>query len=441
MRRLVSLALALALVACQSADPSRIDVRKTGAKGDGHSDDAAAIQKAIDRCSSQGGGTVYLGGGRTYLSGPLELKSNVNLFVDAGTTLLANPDESIYHLSAFGKNEAEGMMWIHCKDVENVTISGMGTIDGNAIPFMGEELFDSYDLKPIDKFDPRPHVMTLVGVKNLSIRDLTIKGAAYWTVHLAGCEDAVISGVNILNSLKVRNCDGIDVDHSRNVRISDCHITSGDDCICLKNRREYSAYGPCTDIVVTNCTMTSRSCAIKIGSENVDSIARVLINNCIISASNRGLGIQNRDEGTVTDVLFENILMECRLWSDVWWGKAEPIYVTSYPRKTADARDASWRFPEGATKGSCGPVSGIRFVNIYAQSENGSFVGADEPGKVTDVTFENVNVTIKSRGTYRNGIIDRRPCEGEEFITGEVKGIYTENVSGLDTSGMKVRIL
>ena len=67
----------------------------------------------------------------------------------------------------------------------------------------------------------------------------------------------------------------------KKVRIANCFIESGDDCICLKNRREFEEYGSCEDIVVTNCIMTSRSCAIKIGSENMDKIDNVLFNNCI----------------------------------------------------------------------------------------------------------------------------------------------------------------
>ncbi len=135
--------------------------------------------------------------------------------------------------------------------------------------------------------DPRPHVLTIVGGKNIRIRDVRIGNSAYWTIHLAGCNDVVISGITLLNSLKVRNSDGIDVDHSKNVRISDCYIESGDDCICLKNRREYEEFGRCENITVSNCTMTSRSCAIKMGSENMDTIRQVVFNNCIIKNSNR----------------------------------------------------------------------------------------------------------------------------------------------------------
>ena len=405
------------------------DVTAAGAVGDGKTDDAKAIQQTIDRCSAEGGGRVLFPRNHTFLAGPIELKSNVELHLEATATLKANPDESIYQLSAFGENRGEGMLWLYANDAENLSITGKGTIHGNGIAFMGKELDDSYELKPLadQTFDPRPHVLTLTAVKNLTIRDVTIKEGAYWTVHLIGCDGAVIDGIQLLNNLKIRNGDGIDIDHSKNVRIANCHITSGDDCICLKNRREFEKYGSCHDITVTNCVMSSRSCAIKIGSENMDSIYNVVFDNCIITASNRGLGIQNRDEGTVTDIIFSNIQLDCRLWSDVWWGKAEPIYVTSYPRANGNHKDANWRFPKGQIEGKCGEVKRIRFYNISAISANGCFVGCDEVGKVDGISFDNVHIKLAGAKTDQY-VFDKRPCKGEGFITVSAKDLENANV-------------
>ena len=405
------------------------DVIAAGAVGDGKTDDAKAIQLTIDRCSAEGGGRVLFPRNHTFLAGPIELKSNVELHLEATATLKANPDESIYQLSAFGENRGEGMLWLYANDAENLSITGKGTIHGNGIAFMGKELDDSYELKPLadQTFDPRPHVLTLTAVKNLTIRDVTIKEGAYWTVHLIGCDGAVIDGIQLLNNLKIRNGDGIDIDHSKNVRIANCHITSGDDCICLKNRREFEKYGSCHDITVTNCVMSSRSCAIKIGSENMDSIYNVVFDNCIITASNRGLGIQNRDEGTVTDIIFSNIQLDCRLWSDVWWGKAEPIYVTSYPRANGNHKDANWRFPKGQIEGKCGEVKRIRFYNISAISANGCFVGCDEVGKVDGISFDNVHIKLAGAKTDQY-VFDKRPCKGEGFITVSAKDLENANV-------------
>ena len=405
------------------------DVIAAGAVGDGKTDDAKAIQQTIDRCSAEGGGRVLFPRNHTFLAGPIELKSNVELHLEATATLKANPDESIYQLSAFGENRGEGMLWLYANDAENLSITGKGTIHGNGIAFMGKELDDSYELKPLtdQTFDPRPHVLTLTAVKNLTIRDVTIKEGAYWTVHLIGCDGAVIDGIQLLNNLKIRNGDGIDIDHSKNVRIANCHITSGDDCICLKNRREFEKYGSCHDITVTNCVMSSRSCAIKIGSENMDSIYNVVFDNCIITASNRGLGIQNRDEGTVTDIIFSNIQLDCRLWSNVWWGKAEPIYVTSYPRANGNHKDANWRFPKGQIEGKCGEVKRIRFYNISAISANGCFVGCDEVGKVDGISFDNVHIKLAGAKTDQY-VFDKRPCKGEGFITVSAKDLENANV-------------
>lgn len=426
---------AMGFFPCSAAD---FNVTGYGAKGNGVTDDAKAIQRAIDACSASGGGSVVFPSGKTFMAGPLHLKSNVDLHLQPNSVLLANPDEAVYTESAFRGNRGEGMMWISGKDIQNISITGRGRIDGNGVAFMGRELRDSYELKPVTDFDPRPHVLTLVNASNVKINGVTIANSAYWTIHLVGCCDVAISDISLLNNLKIRNGDGIDIDHSRKVRISNCFIESGDDCICLKNRREFEEYGPCEDVVVTNCIMTSRSCAVKIGSENMDAIRRVLFDNCIITKSNRGIGIQNRDEGTVSDITFSNMTLDCRLFSDVWWGKSEPIYVTSYPRARGNHKDAGWRFPKGATQGACGEVSNIRFIDIYSTSENGIFLGCDEPGKIRNVTLDNVDLTLLKPAQYEGGVFDRRPCEGEGFIKAPSSGIYTENIENLNINRLNI---
>lgn len=432
------IALAAMAASAQAADVNVIDF---GAKGDGIADDAAAIQQAIDRCSATGGGTVTFPSGHTFMSGPLHLRSNIDLYMAPNATLLANPDESIYKESAFRGNEGEGMMWISGDSLKNVSISGTGRIDGNAVAFMGAELDDSFELKPVSTFDPRPHVLTLTGCEGVRINDVTVANSAYWTIHLVGCHDVVVKGISLLNNLKVRNGDGIDIDHSHKVRISDCYIESGDDCICLKNRREFEEYGPCYDITVSNCIMTSRSCAVKIGSENMDRISDVVFDNCIIRDSNRGIGIQNRDEGTVENVVFSNIILDCHLFSEVWWGQSEPIYITSYPRAIGNHKDAGWRFPKGATKGACGEVKDIRFINIFAKSENGIFIGCDTPGKIRDILLDNVRIDLVDVTPFEKGVYDRRPCDGEGWLRGKSYGIYNENALDVRVRDLDVRLI
>jgi len=420
---------------------------KYGAKGDGVTDDTRAVQQCIDDCAKTKGGIMTFDAGKTFLCGPLQLRGNITYNFEKGSKLLADPREETYNMSAFGDNRGEGMLWLWANGEEHIKICGEGAIDGNGIAFMGPELEDSYVLKELKdpKFDPRPHLLTLFGCRNTEITGVTIQNGAYWTVHLVGCNGAKIHDMKLLNQLKIRNGDGIDLDHTCNVEIWNCHIESGDDCICLKNRREYSPgykeaftyLNPqgitmlsqkCHDIHVWNCNMTGRSCTIKIGSENMDSIYNVVFEDCKITASNRGLGIQNRDEGTVTNVIFKNIDVECRLFSDVRWGKAEPIYVTSYPRAVGNHKDAGWRFPKGATEGKCGEVSYISFINITGKSENGSFLGADVKGKVHHIKLENVDIKQQRVTNYPQGVYDRRPCLGKGFLKGKPKGVKLDKV-------------
>lgn len=408
------------------------NIKDYGAVGDGKTNDAKAIQKAIDDCSKAGGGRVLVPGGATYLAGPFKFKSFVDFHVETGAKILASPDESIYKESAFRSNKGEGTIWIGGEHIQQVSITGNGIIDGNGISFMGEELDDSYVLKPFSIVDPRPHLLTFIDGKKINIDGVTFQNSAYWTVHLVGCNDVAISNITLLNSIKIRNSDGIDIDHCKNVRITNCYIESGDDCICLKNRREYEEYGACENIVISNCTMTSSSCAIKIGSENMDRISHVLINNCNIRNSNRGVGIQNRDEGTVSDVIFSNLLIESKLFSDVWWGKAEPIYITAYPRATADNKDAGWRLPKGEKKGRVGAVKNIYFSNVRCTGESGVYVSAESPDKVSDIYFDQVTVFMNKTTKVAGGVYDRRPSNVEGLVKSDIAGFYFENTGAIN---------
>lgn len=402
------------------------DITKYGAVGDGKTDNADAIQKAIDDCSASGGGIVHVPGNNVFLTGPFDLKSFVVFYIASGAVILANPDESIYKKSAFKENFGEGSVWIGGENTKKVSIMGEGTIDGNGIAFMGPEEKAAYVLKDFDKVDPRPHLLTAVNFKEFIIRNVTFKNSAYWCLHLAGCSNVLIDGIKILNNLKIRNSDGIDLDHTKNVKINNCYIESGDDCICFKTRREYKEFGPTENIEVTNCTMMSTSCSLKFGSENMDAIRNVTVKDCIIKSSNRGIGIQNRDEGVVENLILENIAVEGRLFDNVWWGKAEPIYVTAYKRKTSKDKDSNLRFAEGQTEGFVGQVRNIVFSNIECKSENGIFMGGEDD-KINNIRFEKVQVKIEKKTKYTGGIYDLRPSDTIGLLNAGTSGFYLLN--------------
>lgn len=373
-----------------------------GAKADGIWDDASAIQRAIDASSSAGGGRVVLESGKRFYSGSLVLKENVELYLERGAVLQAHSDLECYYrpngtVTDQGTKRVgtpvtlkPSYVFIYAKDADNIAISGEGTIDGNADAFV--KRVSQYYVT--GDFYPRPTMIYVEHCNHISFDGVTMRNAPFWTLHPAGCDDVLISGIRILNGLDVANSDGIDPDHSSNVRIIGCHITCADDCICLKSSSGNMEYGPTKNVLISGCTLTSTSAALKIGTEGTGDFENVIVDNCIISDSNRGISIQIRDGGNVNNVSFSNIIIETRRFADCWWGCAEPIMITTHNR-------------DDDTKS--GRISNVRFFNITCDSENGIFLSGSPDNHIEDVLFEHVRVVVRAKSKWPKGRYDLRP--------------------------------
>lgn len=406
------------------------NIRDFGAVGDGVTNDVKSIQEAIDTCHEQGGGRVIVPGGYTYYTGCIRLRSHVELHIESGAVIKASDDLKDYYplanegvvvahhsgLPSYLNSEYAGRPFhgfIYGMSEEHVTLSGHGIIDANESMFYGHD--SGYHIE--GTYYPRVPAIFFEGFKQLTIKDITIRNCAFWTVHLIGCYDVAIDGIRILNNLKMANSDGIDPDHCQNVRITNCHIECGDDCIVLKNTRDFIEYGPCENIVIDQCTLISTSAAIKIGTEGESDFRNIFVSNCTISRSNRGISIQIRDKGHVENVVFSNMSIETRRFSQEWWGRAEPISITAIDRN------------ESTTSGT---ISNIVFNNIFCHAENGIFIKGSRADQICRIQLNHVYLKLRKISKWAIEGYDIRPCEGEGTITCKISGLYAQGVKDLE---------
>jgi len=376
------------------------NVRDFGAKGDGVTLDTEPIAKAILACAEAGGGTVLVPPG-TYVTGTFELSSNITLQLEAGAVILGSPNLVDYRKLAdygmareYGVNSSgEGLLvgMIVARDVHDVAIVGRGTIDGRGDDFMdldtphigadfdarytrnpaafdaGVHSLEFGPVRPKEQGAGRPGTMIIfVNCKNVLVRDVTLRASPNWTLHLQYTEQATISGIHIENDLRIPNNDGIDCLHCRHVHISDSDIQAGDDDLAIFGSEHVN---------VTNCSLVSRSAAIRLESTRNSTFANLSID------SNRGIGIfhsANSGDSTAS-VLFSNITMRTKLIAGHWWGKAEPIYIAVSPCPPAECK---------------GGVRDVTFSNITAQAESGILIDGAENDVVSGLTLDRIRLKI-----------------------------------------------
>jgi hypothetical protein len=372
-----------------------------GATPDGKTNCSQSIQKAIDACHSVGGGFVVFPAGK-FLTSTFYLKSNVVLRLDPGSEVLASRNGSDYtQTKGIYSTETDVPCLIMATGAKNIGIEGQGTLNGQAA-------HEWSDLKEVDNFirqetelarktgvemkrayalDPKVCLLYITNCENVRIENLTITASPNWAVHLANCRDVLIRGIRLYSSLeKGVNSDGLDIDGCRNVRISDCHIETGDDAICLKSTNKNGIYHACEQVTVTNCTLISTSTALKIGTESHGDFRNIVFSNSTISNTNRGIGIFVRDGANVDGVLFTNLVIECRRKHFNWWGDGDPIRFVLLKRKP-DSR--------------LGSIKNVVVSNVVARGQGTSLVAGFEgdslnpPKALENIRFHQVQLTME----------------------------------------------
>lgn len=306
------------------------DIRDYGALGDGVTMNTSAVQTAIDACAAAGGGRVIVDGG-TYVCGSIRLKSNVDLHVTAGSVLSASPvcadfpeKTDLKHVQSALLARARNASFIFAEDCENIALSGRGTIDCNGdkfVVFRGDSAH-GWLYKRIDEPTP-PRVVFFVGCKNVKVEDVTMTNQpAGWSYWIHDCDYVHIRGINIAAAVDYPNNDGIHINCSRNVTVSDCNITCGDDCIVVRaNSVSLSENKVCEKVSVTNCNLTSYSAGIRIGWVNDGTIRNCAFSNIVMTDTTVGISLMlpelsrpqctdvGREATLIENLTFDNIIM------------------------------------------------------------------------------------------------------------------------------------
>ncbi|HYG22195.1 MAG TPA: glycoside hydrolase family 88 protein [Verrucomicrobiae bacterium] len=312
-----------------------------GAKSDGQSDSSDAIRNAIDACVKAGGGRVVVPAGM-YLTGPIELKSRVNLHLDGGATLLFKKDPAAFLPAVLSRYE--GMdCWnysplIYAIDQENIAVTGDGVLDGQADhetwwPWKGQakhgwktggpqqKAARDRLIKMVENNVPvderrfgegdylRPSFIHPYRCRNVLIEGVRIRRSPMWEIHPALCTNVIVRGVDIVTHGP--NNDGCNPEASRDVLIEDCLFDTGDDCIAIKSGRNNDGrrVGLASEnIIIRNCTMKDGHGGVVIGSEISGGCRNVFVENCEMDSPNLDRVLRFKSNA-VRGGLVENIFM------------------------------------------------------------------------------------------------------------------------------------
>ena len=323
------------------------DVRSFGAVGDGVHDDTTAIQTALHFLPA--GARLHFPAG-VYLSRPLALRSHITLDFAKDAVLLGSADRACYPVLpgvVADLNGGSGLMTgafegltrpmyqslLHGEYCEDVTITGLGTIDGNAQHSDFWTAFKQFETA-------RPRLVFLCNCKNVTMHGVTAKNSPSWNLHPFYCENVSFYDVKVEAPKNSPNTDAIDPEACVGVNIIGCHLSVGDDCVAIKSGKielSRQRLQSAQQHVIRNCRMAFGHGAVTLGSETACGVRDLSVTRCLFDSTDRGLRIKTRrgrgKHCDITGIVFENIRMENVITPfviNMWYNCCDPDRFSDY---------------------------------------------------------------------------------------------------------------
>jgi len=466
------------------------NIKDFGAVGDGHTMNTEAFKKTIEACSEAGGGTVLVPPG-LWITGPIELKSNIDFHVERGAFILFSPNHDDYPIIRRPEGGYVVAPPIYGFNLENIAITGSGLIDGNGTTWrplkrskVNESLWKKFinsggvtnsdnsiwypskaardgreefvklrkskknitteDLIPF-KDALRPRLVLLINCKKIFIDNITLQNSPTFALNPIYCEDLVIRNIKVNNEYWAQNGDAIDIGMSKNVLIYNCTITAGDDGICMKSGNSKNSNEPALqNVVITDCVVYHAHGGFVTGSETNGGMHNIFVNNCDFVGTDIGLRFKSaRNRGGLVDNIFiKNIFMKDIVREAVLFNT---YYENSKGNQKAavNAKTPIFKnifidsiYCDGARQAVLAdglpemPIQDIKISNSYFSSNQGF-----ESKYAKGFTLSNVEIVPKSGPVFN---LD----ESSDFTLNEI--LYPKsitdfmNVSGKDTKSIYI---
>ncbi len=426
-----------------------VSLNDFGGVGDGITLNTKAFADAIGYLSQQGGGTLNLPAG-VWLTGPIVLKSNINLHLDGGAIIVFAPDENLYdtvYVVYEGFQAWRTQSPISGVDLTNVAITGDGVIDGNGSlwrPVKKDKmnaaewrmltqsggvldgttwypsqsyidgqalangdrraLLSQEDARSIKRF-LRPVMVQLVGCKNVLLEGVTFQNSPAWNIHPLLCENLIVDGVFIKNPDYAQNGDGLDVESCKNVIIYRSTLDVGDDAICIKSGKDEAGRKrgvPTENVIVKDCRVFHGHGGFVVGSEMSGGVNNVSVRDCQFLGTDVGLRFKScrGRGGVVKNIFIDNVNMlgisgEALLFDLYYFVKNPPKEIPPVDETTPRFCDIFINNVNSFNSGKAlkfngipeMPIDNIRLSNSVFTSRDGGLLSESE-----NIRFENVTV-------------------------------------------------